>query len=81
MLPPFDRRHVVLGRDEWGAMRWADLANLSGSAFSGSPGRGKTESALSLACQLVPSPAVDTWILDGGACDWSPFAGCARVRR
>jgi len=73
-LPVFDGRHVLLGRDEWGAMRSADLANLSGSAFSGSPGRGKTEAALSLAVQLAPSPLVDTWIFDGGACDWVPFA-------
>ena len=74
VLPPFDGRHLVLGRDEWGATRSADLANLSGSAWSGNPGRGKTEAALSLAVQLAPSPLVDTWILDGGACDWQPFA-------
>jgi len=74
VLPVFDGRHVLLGRDEWGAMRSADLANLSGSAFSGSPGRGKTEAALSLAVQLAPSPLVDMWIFDGGACDWEPFA-------
>jgi DNA segregation ATPase FtsK/SpoIIIE, S-DNA-T family len=74
VLPRFDGRHVVLGRDDQAVMRAADLANLSGSAFSGSPGRGKTEAALSLAVQLAPSPLVDTWILDGGACDWAPFA-------
>jgi S-DNA-T family DNA segregation ATPase FtsK/SpoIIIE len=74
VLAEFDGRHVVLGRDERGKIRSADLANLSGSAFSGSPGRGKTEAALSLAVQLAPSPLVDTWILDGGSCDWQPFA-------
>jgi S-DNA-T family DNA segregation ATPase FtsK/SpoIIIE len=74
VLPAFDGRHVVLGRDEWGVMRSADLANLSGSAWSGNPGRGKTEAALSLACQLAVSPLVDTWILDGGANDWAAFA-------
>lgn len=73
-LPAFDGRHVVLGRDERGKIRRADLANLSGSAWSGAPGRGKSEAALSLAVQLVPSPLVDTWVLDGGACDWAPFA-------
>lgn len=73
-LPVFDGRHVLLGRDEWGQLRRADLANLSGTAFSGNPGRGKTEAALSLAVQLAPSPLVDTWIFDGGACDWEPFA-------
>jgi S-DNA-T family DNA segregation ATPase FtsK/SpoIIIE len=74
VLPVFDGRHVILGRDERGQLRRADLANLSGSAFSGSPGRGKTEAALSLAVQLADSPLTDTWVLDGGACDWQPFA-------
>jgi S-DNA-T family DNA segregation ATPase FtsK/SpoIIIE len=74
VLSQFDGRHVVLGRDERGRIRSADLANLSGSAFSGSPGRGKTECALSLACQLAASPLVDTWVFDGGSCDWQPFA-------
>lgn len=73
-LPAFDGRNVVLGRDELGEMRSVNLANLSGSAWSGSPGRGKTEGALSMAVQLAASPLVDTWILDGGACDWAPFA-------
>jgi S-DNA-T family DNA segregation ATPase FtsK/SpoIIIE len=73
-LPAFDGRHVVLGRDEWGQLRRADLANHAGSCWAGNPGRGKTESALSLAVQLAPSPLVDFWIMDGGACDWSHFA-------
>ena len=78
VLPPaFDGRHFVLGHDEWGDRRAADLANLSGSVISGNPGRGKTESALSMAVQLVPSPMVDFHILDGGACDWEPFAPAA----
>jgi DNA segregation ATPase FtsK/SpoIIIE, S-DNA-T family len=74
VLPAFDGRHVSLGRDELAVMRSADLANLSGSAWSGNPGTGKTEGGLSLAVQLAPSPLVDMWILDGGACDWAPFA-------
>lgn len=73
-LPAFDGRHVVLGRDEWGVMRRVSLANHAGSCWAGNPGRGKTESALSLAVQLAPSPLVDFWVLDGGACDWSHFA-------
>jgi hypothetical protein len=73
----WDGRHLVLGRDEWGDRRQVDLGNLSGSVISGNPGRGKTESALSMAVQLVPSPAVDMHILDGGACDWAPFAPAA----
>jgi hypothetical protein len=73
----WDRRHLVLGNDEWGALRRVDMANLSGSVISGNPGQGKTESALSMAAQLVPSPAVDMHILDGGALDWAPFAPAA----
>jgi DNA segregation ATPase FtsK/SpoIIIE, S-DNA-T family len=73
----FDGRHLMLGRDEFGGRRQVDLANLSGSVISGNPGQGKTESALSMAVQLVPSPLVDLHVLDGGACDWAPFAGAA----
>jgi hypothetical protein len=73
----FDGRHLMLGRDEFGGHRQVDLANLSGSVVSGNPGQGKTESALSMAVQLVPSPMTDLHILDGGACDWAPFAGAA----
>jgi S-DNA-T family DNA segregation ATPase FtsK/SpoIIIE len=82
-LPPavlpaaFDGRHLVLGRDEFGGRRQVSLANLSGSVISGNPGQGKTESALSMAVQLVPSPMVDLHVLDGGACDWAPFARAA----
>jgi hypothetical protein len=74
ILSVFDGRRVMLGRDERARHRRADLAGLSGSAWSGAPGRGKSEAALSLAVQLAPSPLVDWWILDGGACDWAPFA-------
>jgi DNA segregation ATPase FtsK/SpoIIIE, S-DNA-T family len=73
----FDGRHLMLGRDEFGGRRQVDLANLSGSVISGNPGQGKTESALSMAVQLVPSPMVDLHVLDGGACDWAPFAAAA----
>jgi DNA segregation ATPase FtsK/SpoIIIE, S-DNA-T family len=82
-LPPavlpaaFDGRHLVLGRDEFGDRRQVSLANLSGSVISGNPGQGKTESALSMAVQLVPSSMVDLHVLDGGACDWAPFAAAA----
>ena len=80
ILRPFDGRRVVLGRDQWGMVRDADLGNLSGSLIAGNPGRGKSESASSLAVQLVPSPVVDTYILDGGGgLDWSMFDG--RVHR
>jgi DNA segregation ATPase FtsK/SpoIIIE, S-DNA-T family len=76
VLGPFDGRRVTLGRDQWGAIRTGDLANLSGSLIAGNPGRGKSESASSLAVQLVPSPLVETYILDGGGgLDWSMFDG------
>lgn len=77
VLPPFDGRHLVLGRDQESVIRRASLANHSGSCWAGNPGRGKTESALSLAVQLAPSPLVDMHILDGGACDWQHFEGRA----
>jgi S-DNA-T family DNA segregation ATPase FtsK/SpoIIIE len=77
ILPPWDCRHLVLGRDDLADDRRVDMANLSGSVIGGNPGRGKTESALTMAVQLVPSPAVELWILDGGACDWAPFAPAA----
>jgi DNA segregation ATPase FtsK/SpoIIIE, S-DNA-T family len=77
ILPPWDRRHLVLGPDDLGDVRKVDLANLSSSVIAGNPGRGKSESALSMAVQLVPDPAVELWILDGGACDWAPFAPAA----
>lgn len=73
-LPRFDGRNVFLGRDEHGQLRQVSLANHSGSCWAGNPGRGKTESALSLAWQLLPSPAVEVYILDGGELDWQPFA-------
>jgi hypothetical protein len=77
VLPPWDGRHVVLGRDELGAVRRIDLANLTGSVIGGNPGRGKTESASGMALQLVPDPRVDLYILDGGANDWAPLAPVA----
>lgn len=78
ILGPFDGRKVTLGRDQWGAIRTADLVNLSGSLIAGNPGRGKSESASALAVQLVPSPLVETYILDGGGgLDWSMFDGLA----
>lgn len=77
ILPRWDGRHLVLGPDEWSDTRRVDLANLSGSVIAGNPGRGKTESGLAVAAQLVPSPAVELYVLDGGACDWAPFAPAA----
>lgn len=78
ILPAWDRRHLMLGRDEHGSLRAVDLANLSGSVIAGNPGRGKTESAQSLAVQLVSSPAVELFILDGGdGTDWSVWEPAA----
>lgn len=77
ILPPWDGRHLVLGRDELGKVRRVDLANLSGSVIGGNPGRGETESASGMAVQLAPSPLVDLYIMDGGGCDWAPLAPVA----
>jgi hypothetical protein len=77
ILPPWDGRHLVLGRDELGSVRLIDLANLSGSVIGGNPGRGKTESASGMAVQLVPEPRVELYVLDGGANDWAPLAPVA----
>lgn len=80
ILPPWDGRHWMLGRDEWGELRTVSLANVSGSVIAGNPGRGKSESAFSLAVQMVPSPSVELYILDGGGgTDWSGFADCAEI--
>lgn len=77
VLPRFDGRHIVLGRDQESALRRVSLANHSGSCWGGNPGRGKTEAAFSLAVQLAPSPLVDMHVLDGGANDWQHFDGVA----
>jgi DNA segregation ATPase FtsK/SpoIIIE, S-DNA-T family len=78
-LPRFDGRHLHLGRDESGTGRRVSLANHAGMAFSGNPGRGKTEAALSLVWQFSGSPAVELYILDGGALDWQPFSDGAKA--
>jgi DNA segregation ATPase FtsK/SpoIIIE, S-DNA-T family len=78
VLPRFDGRHVLLGVDEWGSLRRASLAGLSGSVIGGSPGRGKSQCATSFAVQLAPVPASDWYVLDGGGgADWSCWAGRA----
>jgi DNA segregation ATPase FtsK/SpoIIIE, S-DNA-T family len=77
LLPAFDGRHVTLGRDEWGTVRRLSLANHAGSVWSGLPGRGKSECALSWAVQLAASPLVDLHVLDGGELDWQGFAAGA----
>jgi DNA segregation ATPase FtsK/SpoIIIE, S-DNA-T family len=74
VIPAFDGRHIMLGRDQDGMMRRASLAGHSGTCWAGNPGRGKTEAALSLAVQLASSPLVDLYVLDGGECDWQHFA-------
>jgi S-DNA-T family DNA segregation ATPase FtsK/SpoIIIE len=74
VLPAFDGYHVTLGMDEWGQLRSATLANLSGSVIGGNPGQGKTVLATSMAVQLASSPAVQLYVLDGkGGADWAPW--------
>lgn len=78
VLPRFDGRRVMLGMDEWGSRRYAGLAGLSGSVIGGSPGRGKSQCAMSLAVQLAPVPTSDWYVLDGGGgADWECWAGRA----
>jgi S-DNA-T family DNA segregation ATPase FtsK/SpoIIIE len=75
VLPVFDGRRLVLGRDEWGQLRTVSLANLSGSVVGGNPGRGKTIFASSMAAQFAPNPATQWFVLDGkGGGDWSGWA-------
>jgi S-DNA-T family DNA segregation ATPase FtsK/SpoIIIE len=74
VLPPFDGRRLLLGRDEFGQLRFARLDTISGSVIGGLPGRGKSVLAASFAVQLA-SPVVRTYIADGGGgADWSPWA-------
>src|SRR5258708_10141256 len=75
VLPVFDGRRLVLGRDEWGQLRSVSLANLSGSVVGGNPGRGKTIFASAMAAQFAPSSATQWFVLDGkGGGDWSGWA-------
>ena len=72
VLPEFDGRHLVLGRDEWGELRRASLAGIAGSVIGGNPGRGKSQAASAFAVQLAPVRNSDWYILDGGGgADWS----------
>jgi len=75
VLPVFDGRRLVLGRDEWGQLRSVSLANLSGSVVGGNPGRGKTQFACAIAAQFAPSSATQWYVLDGkNGGDWSGWA-------
>jgi DNA segregation ATPase FtsK/SpoIIIE, S-DNA-T family len=56
---------VYLGRDEWGAERWGQLANITGAVLGGQPGTGKTNLANSVLMQFASSPAVQFAIADG----------------
>jgi S-DNA-T family DNA segregation ATPase FtsK/SpoIIIE len=78
VLPQFDGRRLLLGRDEYGGLRHASLAGLSGSVIGGSPGRGKSQCAAAFAVQLAPVPTSDWYVLDGGGgADWSCWEGRA----
>lgn len=78
VLPEFDGRRIMLGRDEYGHLRYASLANLSSSVIGGNPGRGKSVCGTSIAVQLAPVPNSDWYVLDGGGgADWSMWAGRA----
>jgi DNA segregation ATPase FtsK/SpoIIIE, S-DNA-T family len=74
VFPPFDGRRLLLGRDEFGQLRFARLDTISGSVIGGLPGRGKSVLGASFAVQLAV-PVVRPYIADGGGgADWSPWA-------
>ena len=67
-------RDLYLGRDEHGAHRFADLANVPGICVGGMPGAGKSTEITSWLTQLAPSPAVQHVNLDGkGAGEFDDF--------
>ena len=79
VLPEFDGRRLLLGRDEFGQLRFARLDTISGSVIGGLPGRGKSVLAAAFAVQLAV-PIVDTYIVDGGGgADWAPWSGRAKA--
>jgi DNA segregation ATPase FtsK/SpoIIIE, S-DNA-T family len=65
MPPGRGLRYLYLGRDECGAHRWADLANVPGIVVGGMPGAGKSTEVTGWQVQLAPSPAVQFVNLDG----------------
>lgn len=71
-VPPF----LWLGRDEFGADRFAELPRLGGIVVGGLTGYGKTSLINGWLMQLATSPAVQFAIIDGkGAADltdWQP---------
>jgi S-DNA-T family DNA segregation ATPase FtsK/SpoIIIE len=74
-LSQFDGRRVYLGRDEHGADRFADLANVPGIVLGGMPGSGKSTELTSWLAQLAPSPAVQFALADGkNAGEFDDFA-------
>jgi S-DNA-T family DNA segregation ATPase FtsK/SpoIIIE len=78
VLPVFDGRRLMLGRDEWGQLRTVSLANLSGSVVGGSPGTGKSQWGASIAVQLAPVRNSAWYVLDGGGgADWECWTGRA----
>ena len=80
-IPPGrDLRRLYLGRDEHGADRFADLANVPGICVGGMPGAGKSTEITSWITQLAPSPAVQFALADGkNAGEFDDFADRAYV--
>jgi DNA segregation ATPase FtsK/SpoIIIE, S-DNA-T family len=64
---------AYLGRDEWGAHRWARLAGLTGITVAGLPGAGKTSLILSLLCQFARLPVVLVFIDSKGGGDYADW--------
>jgi S-DNA-T family DNA segregation ATPase FtsK/SpoIIIE len=70
---PFVQRplRAYLGRDEWGAHRWASLPGLTGITVAGLPGAGKTSLILSLLCQLARWPVALVFVDGKGGGDYA----------
>lgn len=71
-------QRVYIGRDDTGAERWVDLADIAGISIAGLPGFGKTGFVLSLLAQLARSGAVQFVFIDGkGGGDYADWHGRA----
>jgi S-DNA-T family DNA segregation ATPase FtsK/SpoIIIE len=73
-----DPTRLYVGRDEFGADRYAPIAGLTGVSVVGLPGYGKTSLVLSWLMQLAGTPAVTFVFIDGknggDYRDWAPRA-------
>lgn len=75
-----DPSRLYLGRDEFGADRWAELGGLTGITVVGLPGYGKTSCVGSWLCQLAGTDAVQFCFIDlKGGGDYLHWSGRAWI--